>query len=211
VVVELADDIVPITVGNFLALCARPEGRGYAGSAVIRAQRDFAVFCGDFERGDRAGRGSHSSFPARFFPDENFIGTHSVPGVLAMASGGVHSNGSVFYITLAPAPHLGAFSVGGGEGGVRPQLPHTHTLENTHAPRAPPTDGRCVVFGTVLIGMDTIARIGAASQKNLRPSPDIVIAGAGVLLPGSAAWAAVDADLAKRGAAAAPAKKGKAA
>ncbi len=103
VVFELADDIVPVTVGNFLALCAQQPG--YVGSAIFRAQRGFAVFGGDWERGN--GRGGHSSFAARYFPDENFIGRHTAPGVLAMASSGVHSNASAFYVTLAPATHLG--------------------------------------------------------------------------------------------------------
>lgn len=58
----------------------------------------------------------------RFFPSENFIGRHSVPGVLGMASTGMHGSGSAFYITLAPAPHLGRSS---------PQplpCPRAHTL-----------------------------------------------------------------------------------
>ena len=105
VVFELADDIVPVTAGNFLALCAAQPG--YVGSAIFRAQRGFAVFGGDWQLGN--GRGGHSSFAARYFPDENFIGRHTVPGVLAMASAGVHSNSSTFYVTLAPMPHLGAW------------------------------------------------------------------------------------------------------
>lgn len=132
IVVELADDIVPTTVANFLAvsqfslshfsfqfpldfvviifhsylqLSARGEGNGYIASEIFRVQKGFAIFGGDFESND--GRGGHSAFDARYFPDENFIGRHTVPGVLAMASSGVHSNGSVFYFTLAKAPHLG--------------------------------------------------------------------------------------------------------
>jgi len=105
VIFELADDIVPVTVGNFLSLCARPPQEGYVGSHIFRVQRGFAVFGGDWKEG--TGRGGHSSFPARYFPDENFICRHTVPGVIAMASSGVHSNSSNFYITLAPAPHLG--------------------------------------------------------------------------------------------------------
>jgi hypothetical protein len=70
-----------------------------------------------------------------------------------------------------------------------------------------------VVFGTVLTGLDVITRISVASQKNLRPTPDIVISAAGALQPGSAEWAAVDAEVAARAkaAAAAPAVKAAAA
>lgn len=105
VVFELADDVVPVTVDNFLSLCARPSKEGYVGSQIFRAQKGFAVFGGDWKEG--TGRGGHSSFPSRFFPDENFIGRHTLPGVLSMASSGVHSNSSIFFITLAPALHLG--------------------------------------------------------------------------------------------------------
>jgi cyclophilin family peptidyl-prolyl cis-trans isomerase len=105
VVFELADDIVPVTVDNFLSLCARPPKEGYVGSQIFRAQKGFAVFGGDWKEG--TGRGRHSSIPSRFFPDENFIGRHTLPGVLSMASSGVHSNSSIFFITLAPALHLG--------------------------------------------------------------------------------------------------------
>jgi cyclophilin family peptidyl-prolyl cis-trans isomerase len=107
VVVELADDVVPVTVANFLALAAAPHGAGYVGGELFKAQKGFAIFVGDARAG-REGRLGHSSFRARYFPDENFIGRHAEPGVLAMASAGVHSNASVFYITLAKAPHLGA-------------------------------------------------------------------------------------------------------
>jgi cyclophilin family peptidyl-prolyl cis-trans isomerase len=108
VVFELADDIVPLTVTNFLALAAAPRDtkRGYVGADVFRVQKGHAIFIGDASAGVE-GRSGHSAFRARYFPDENFIARHSEPFVLAMASSGVHSNGSVFYITLAKAPHLG--------------------------------------------------------------------------------------------------------
>ena len=108
VVFELADDIVPLTVTNFMALAAAPRDtkRGYVGADVFRVQKGHAIFIGDASAGVE-GRSGHSAFRARYFPDENFIARHSEPFVLAMASSGVHSNGSVFYITLAKAPHLG--------------------------------------------------------------------------------------------------------
>lgn len=108
VVFELADDIVPVTVANFLALATAPRGLGYVGSDVFRVQKGHALFIGDAGAG-ASGRSGHSAFGARYFPDENFIGRHSEPYVMAMASSGVHSNGSVFYVTLAKAPHLGEF------------------------------------------------------------------------------------------------------
>jgi len=53
------------------------------------------------------GHGNCSSFPSTYFPDENFIGRHTKPGVLGMANSGVHTNGSIFYITTTAATHLG--------------------------------------------------------------------------------------------------------
>ncbi len=81
-------------------------------------QKGFAAFAGDWVENN--GRGGVSAFAGdaaggasgsggRYFPDENFVGRHTQPGVLAMANSGVHTNGSVFYITSAAATHLGAY------------------------------------------------------------------------------------------------------
>ena len=105
VVVELADDIVPLAVENFLRLCERPAGAGYRGSEILHVRKGYGLTMGDWVRGD--GRGGHSAFERRCFIDENFIGRHSAPGVLSMANSGVHSNNSLFMITLAKLPHLG--------------------------------------------------------------------------------------------------------
>lgn len=133
VVFELADDIVPVTVSNFLTLGARPRATtGYVGAEVFKAQKGFAIFVGDAAAGPD-GRLGHSSFRARYFPDENFIGRHSEPGVLAMASAGVHTNASVFYVTLAKAPHLGARAASR----VRCTLERSHdALVQTRSPSA---------------------------------------------------------------------------
>ena len=91
-----------------LQLCERPTGQGYRGSEVMTIRKGVGITAGDWERGD--GRGGHSAFgSSRFFCDENFIGRHSAPGVLSMANSGVHSNGSVFMISLAKLPHLGGW------------------------------------------------------------------------------------------------------
>lgn len=106
VVVELADDLVPLAVENFLRLCERPVGQGYRGSEVFYVRKGVGITMGDWVRGD--GRGGHSAFERRYFVDENFVGRHAAPGVLSMANSGVHTNNSVFTITLAKMPHLGA-------------------------------------------------------------------------------------------------------
>ena len=111
VVFELADDIVPVSSENFLRLCERPQGAGYSGSELFKVQKGFAIFGGDFElnngRGGRCAVGNNSEREGeRYFPDENFIGRHSLPGVLGMANSGVHTNSSIFYVTLTECPHL---------------------------------------------------------------------------------------------------------
>ena len=51
--------------------------------------------------------GSRSAFADRpLFADEGFFVPHAEPGLLTMASAGVDGNGSQFYVTVEPAPHL---------------------------------------------------------------------------------------------------------
>lgn len=87
-------------------LCDRPVGAGYRGSEIFMVRKGFGIMGGDWVSNN--GRGGHSAFDKRYFIDENFVVRHSTAGVLTMANGGVHGNNSVFMITLAPLPHLGA-------------------------------------------------------------------------------------------------------
>ena len=56
-----------------------------------------------FTRGD--GRGGESIYGPKF-ADEDLSGRHDKKGLLSMANAGRNSNGSQFFITLAPLPHL---------------------------------------------------------------------------------------------------------
>ena len=109
---KLFADEAPITVGNFVAL-ARGEmpwkdrsGKDmkgtplYDGTIFHRVIQGFMIQGGDPDGNGRGG-------PGYRFGDE-IVPTlrHSKPGMLSMANAGPNTNGSQFFITVAPTPHL---------------------------------------------------------------------------------------------------------
>jgi len=111
IVFELFDDITPITAKNFISLCTGEMGISkrnsiplhYKGSKMHRIIPGFMCQGGDFTKGD--GRGGESIYGEKF-ADENFIRQHDEPFLLSMANAGENTNGSQFFITLAPCPWL---------------------------------------------------------------------------------------------------------
>jgi cyclophilin family peptidyl-prolyl cis-trans isomerase len=96
-VIELYADKVPNTVNNFVFLA---RDGFYDGVTFHRVIKGFMA-----QGGDPTGRGTGG--PGYQFKDEFHPGLrHNTPGILSMANAGPNTNGSQFFITHGPTPHL---------------------------------------------------------------------------------------------------------
>jgi Peptidyl-prolyl cis-trans isomerase (rotamase) - cyclophilin family len=106
VVFELFLDVVPKTCRNFLELIkgtTNADGKQlhYKGTTIHRIWKDGFIQGGDVDH--QNGKGGQSIY-GKYFEDENYVIRHDKPGLLGMAheGGKRHTNGSQFYVTLAP-------------------------------------------------------------------------------------------------------------
>ncbi len=96
-VIQLFADKAPVTVNNFVFLAR--EGY-YDGVIFHRVIGNFMVQGGDPTGTGRGGPGY--KFQDEFHPDLR----HNKRGILSMANAGPGTNGSQFFITHGPTPHL---------------------------------------------------------------------------------------------------------
>jgi len=95
--IELFEKQVPNTVGNFVKLA---EKNFYDGVIFHRVIDGFMI-----QGGDPTGTGRGG--PGYTFADEiDPTLKHTSEGILSMANAGPNTNGSQFFITLVPTPHL---------------------------------------------------------------------------------------------------------
>ena len=103
VIMELYTKDAPRTTHNFAELC---RDKKYVNTPFHRIIKDFMVQGGDIVNQDGTGTYSVYGGEGSSFADEAFVHTHDRSGLLSMANSGPNTNGSQFFITTAPAPHL---------------------------------------------------------------------------------------------------------
>lgn len=100
IVIELYWDHAPNTCRNFAELARRGY---YDGTIFHRIIQDFMIQGGD---PTGTGRGGTSIYGKNFADEIHPDLKHTGAGIISMANSGPNTNGSQFFITLAPTAHL---------------------------------------------------------------------------------------------------------
>lgn len=155
----LYNDKAPKTVENFVGLAegtkeftnpktGKKEKRPYYDGIIFHRVIDGFMIQGGDPTGTGMG-GPGYTFADEFHPEAK----HTKPGILSMANAGPNTNGSQFFITVAP----------------------TDFLDFDH-PRNKPRNGGHAVFGEVVEGMDVVYAISKVPRdSNDRPKKEVKI------------------------------------
>ncbi|MET9708781.1 peptidylprolyl isomerase [Nocardiopsis alba] len=154
--VELYPEEAPITVANFVGLAegdlaTNPETGAdefYDGTIFHRVIQDFMVQGGDPQGSGRGG-------PGYQFQDEFESGlAFDDPGILAMANSGPGTNGSQFFITVAPTPHLNNMHT------IFGKVAYEESLEIVNEISTVETDGNDRPTSDIVLESITVQRAG---------------------------------------------------
>ena len=144
IVLELFPRIAPKTVENFITHVK--EGY-YDGVIFHRIIKNFMIQGGDPTGTGRGGESIwHKPFEDEFSPNVTF----NKKGILAMANAGKNTNGSQFFITTVPTPHLNGHHTIFGE--VKSDYANVRKLENVPVKRSNnhPIDKQQIIKAYVL-------------------------------------------------------------
>jgi peptidyl-prolyl cis-trans isomerase B (cyclophilin B) len=97
--IDLAAADTPNTVNNFVYLSCAGFYDGLTFHRVVKSPTPFVIQSG-------APKGSGQGGPGYIFANEISPNIRHDTGVISMANSGANTNGSQFFITLAPAPQL---------------------------------------------------------------------------------------------------------
>ena len=120
---------------------------------------------GDFTRGN--GTGGESIYGEKF-ADENFREKHTGPGILSMANAGPNTNGSQFFLCTVKTEWSVPFLLSAA-------CPRTLFYLFCRL------DGKHVVFGKVVEGMDVVKKIEGEGTQSGKPKSEVAIADCGQL------------------------------
>ena len=175
IVFKLFDDVVPKTARNFRLLCTKEKGFGYEGSGFHRVIPKFMLQGGDFT--NHNGTGGKSIYGEKF-ADENFKLKHDSPGLLSMANAGPNTNGSQVFAQHCVAVLFGC------------QLTQSQFFITTVV--TPHLNGKHVVFGKVVEGLDIVRAIERCGSESGKPSTPVKIIKAGEVVKPAVKRAADD-------------------
>ena len=178
IVMELRSDVVPKTAENFRALCTHEKGFGYKGSTFHRVIPNFMCQGGDFTRHNGTGGKSICEWCRTCC--SNHKQHRRQANILLFPASNYHLNckdGTKFNDENFTLKHTGPGILSMANSG-----PNTNgsqfflcTKKTSHL------DGKHVVFGSVVEGMDVVRAIEAVGSNSGKTSKKVVVSECGQL------------------------------